>query len=965
MSKKLSYLTSLVLVLAVANTNVTKAQMVTDGLVGYWSLDKNTIKGDTVEDVWGDNDGTIQGDPKVVAGRVGDALEFDGDDSVDIVGTDTLNFAGKNEFTVTVWVNAASDDPVQGVVAGCCGTIVAQRDVTGWALRYDGRNPGQEMEFIVQPGWQGDGGFGAARFTAGAWHHLAGVVDNDRLLLYVDGALEKEMAYSGPMASGGPETEIGHATDGGFIGLIDEVAIYDRALSAEEVKQNFEAKGLTPSEQAADPLPGDEVVDVPRNVTLAWTPGEFAATHNVYLGTAFDDVNNADTANPSDVLVSQNQGAPSFDAGILEFDQTYFWRVDEVNSAPDFTVFGGGVWSFSVEPIARPVTAVTAKASSSFGASGPEKTIDGSGLVDDLHGVSAADMWISGAVPATIEYAFDRAYKLHELWIWNSNQLIEAFVGFGAKDVVVEHSLDGENWTVLEGVGPLAQATGAAGYAQNNAIDFGGVTAQHVRVTVNSVQGIAPQASLSEVRFYYIPTFATRPSPASGATDVSPDVPLAWGRDGREAGSHEVYLGTDADNLSLAGGVSESSFDTAAVDLQLGQTYYWRVDEVNDAMDPSTWTGDIWSFTTADAIVIDDMESYKDAEFLEIWATWVDGFDDPANGALVGANPGIGDFSPESTIVQGGNQSLPIHYDNSAAAQSEATRTFAVALDWTRAGVTQLVVWFHGAAGNTGQLYLKVNGTKIPYQGPAGNIALAAWQPWSIDLASLGMNLQSVRSLAVGIEGNGATGTLYVDDISLEQSAAEAISEWRVSASSDDAEEHILDGGVMESLTSSDLELGYEGNMAPAALQTIGCRWVGVAVPQGATITEAWVQFSADDIDNPYHALPVSLVIAGQLSPNPETFAATAGSISGRATTSAQVVWDIPQWTIVHAMGPEERSPDISSIIQEIVNQPGWSGEAIVLMFGDNPASPSEGAREAESFDGSASGAPLLHISFE
>ena len=185
-------------------------------------------------------------------------------------------------------------------------------------------------------------------------------------------------------------------------------------------------------------------------------------------------------------------------------------------------------------------------------------------------------------------------------------------------------------------------------------------------------------------------------------------------------------------------------------------------------MDPSTWMGDIWSFTTVDSLVIDDMEGYKDEEFLEIWATWIDGFNDPANGALVGANPGIGDFSPESTIVNGGDKSLPIHYDNSAAAQSEATRTFAVSQDWTRAGVTQLVVWFHGAAGNTGQMYLKLNGTKILYQGPAADLALAAWQAWNVDLASLGMDLQSVRSLAVGIEGNGATGTLYVDDISLE-----------------------------------------------------------------------------------------------------------------------------------------------------------------------------------------------------
>jgi len=335
--------------------------------------------------------------------------------------------------------------------------------------------------------------------------------------------------------------------------------------------------------------------------------------------------------------------------------------------------------------------------------------------------------------------------------------------------------------------------------------------------------------------------------------------------------------------------------------------------------------------------------------------------DDPANGSLVGNGAG---GTPETDIVHGGSQSLPMSYDNRSAAQSEATRTFAVSQDWTRSGVTHLVVWFHGAAGNTGQMYLKINGTKISYDGSAGNIGLAAWQAWSVDLASLGMNLQSVGSLTLGVDGNGATGTLYVDDIALEQSAPEPINDWRVSASSDDGEEHILDGGVMEALTSSDLELGYEGNMAPAALQTIGVRWVGIGVPQGATITEAWVQFSADDVDNPYHALPVSLVIEGQLSSNPETFASTLGSVSSRATTSAEVVWDIPLWTTVHAMGPEERTPDISSITQEIVNQPDWSGEALVLMFGDNPANPSQGTREAESFDGGASDAPLLHIRF-
>ena len=67
----------------------------------------------------------------------------------------------------------------------------------------------------------------------------------------------------------------------------------------------------------------------------------------------------------------------------------------------------------------------------------------------------------------------------------------------------------------------------------------------------------------------------------------------------------------------------------------------------------------------------------------------------------------------------------------------------------------------------------------------------------------------------------------------------------------------------------------------------------------------------------------------------------------------------------VHAKGPDERTPDISSIIQEIVDQNGWTGSAIVLMFRDNPAKPSQGTREAESFDGDASEAPLLHISYQ
>jgi len=244
MSKKITYLLVL-FVLCSMCVDVTKGQMVQDGLVAYWSLDANTISGENVKDVVGGNDGVITGSPVQVAGKINGALEFDGASSVDVTGTDALNFNGKTEMTVAVWAKPGNDDPVVGVVAGCCGSIVAQRDANSWALRYDGRNPDQEFEFIVCPNWQGDSGFGAPKSAPGEWHYLTAVVAVDKRQLYLDGELVIEDVYEGPMSSGGPETDIGHASDGGFVGVIDEVAIYDKALSASQIKQNFSASGLT------------------------------------------------------------------------------------------------------------------------------------------------------------------------------------------------------------------------------------------------------------------------------------------------------------------------------------------------------------------------------------------------------------------------------------------------------------------------------------------------------------------------------------------------------------------------------------------------------------------------------------------------------------------------------------------------------------------------------------------------
>src|SRR5690606_18428134 len=104
-----------------------------------------------------------------------------------------------------------------------------------------------------------------------------------------------------------------------------------------------------------------------------------------YFGTSFEDVNDAGRADPRGVLVSQDQAAATYDAeSLFEFGTTYYWRIDEVNAAPDNTIFKGDVWSFTAEPFAYPIQNITATASSrSRLDTGPQNTVNGSGLDAD------------------------------------------------------------------------------------------------------------------------------------------------------------------------------------------------------------------------------------------------------------------------------------------------------------------------------------------------------------------------------------------------------------------------------------------------------------------------------------------------------------------------------------------------------------------------------------------------------
>jgi len=513
-----------------------------------------------------------------------------------------------------------------------------------------------------------------------------------------------------------------HNTEtGGYVAFINQSTAWldDRGVTCSEFILNWvnSVIGLANPSLAGDPVPEDGAIDIPRDVVLSWMPGTYAVTHDVYFGASFDDVNTASRSNPLDVLLSQGQSGTTFDPpGVLDFGQTYYWRVDEVNGAPDNTIYRGVVWSFTAEPLAYPIAGVVATSNgSSEAAAGPENTVNGSGLdAADQHSTESGDMWLAtpGADPLWIQFEFDRVYKLHEMLVWNYNVQFEIILGFGLKGVTVEYSENGTDWAAL-GDFELAQGTAKATYAANTAVPFDGVPAKFVRLNVNSGYGMMGQFGLSEVRFLFIPAQAREPQPANRATRVDPATTLSW-RAGRDAASHEVYLGTDADDLALADTVDSASFAPA---LEFGGTYYWQIVEVNEADAVTAWPGDVWRFSTLEYASIDGFETYDDDvdAGTTIFDTWLDGWVNETGSTVGYLNAPFA----EKTIVHSGKQSMPLAYDNSTSPfYSEAWREFETAQNWTGNGADTLVLYVRGNAPDFaetagGQIIMSAVGTDI------------------------------------------------------------------------------------------------------------------------------------------------------------------------------------------------------------------------------------------------------------
>jgi len=187
------------------------------------------------------------------------------------------------------------------------------------------------------------------------------------------------------------------------------------------------------------------------------------------------------------------------------------------------------------------------------------------------------------------------------------------------------------------------------------------------------------------------------------------------------------------------------------------------------------------------------------------------------------------------------------------------------------------------------------------------------------------------------------------DEINLTVSRSEGstILDVQVGTSSDDAEES--SSGYVNR-TSTDLELVYDGNN-----QTVGLRFIGLMIPNNALIDYAYVQFQVDEVNSEV----TSLSVWGEDQDNPGTFTATTWNISSRLKTSAAVSWSPPPWTVVNQAGVDQRTPNIATIIQEIVNRPGWSaGNSLVVIIGGT------GHRTAKAYESAPTAAPVLHIEF-
>ena len=663
----------------------------------------------------------VHGSLNSVAGMVNKGLEFDGDNANRLEVMSAAKLEGMPGLTVAAWAmprNLAGQE-------GMC--IVSKRIAWGDSDLYNLFVwTGQVVEARVN-------GAGALNSTTvledDTWYHIAFVFDgqgnaDENMKIYINGALETSGHHpDNAVNETGAPVWIGELdANRGFAwnGILDEVRIYDHALSAQEVKR------LAPKPMAHDPMPADGAIHEDTWVSLSWSPGDFAVSHDVYFGDDVESVSDGtgDSFRGKQEATFYVAGFPGFayPDGLVA-GTTYYWRVDEVNDADPNSPWKGNVWSFTVPPKT---------------AYNPDPS-DGAEVAD------ANDVVLS--------------------WTKGFNAILHT-VFFGEDYDEVDTATTGA---------PVGSTSYSTGPLEREKVYFW---------RVDEFDAIATHKG--DVWSFTTPGAVGNLLPVHGATDVQLNAILSW-TPADSAASHELYLGTDKDVVRNAdtsapeykGSIVLGDENDDPGLLEADTTYYWRVDAV-DAQG-NTIKGPIWVFTTSDYLLVEDFESYTDDDTAgqAIWQTWIDGFGVPDNGAQVGY---LLPPYAEQTVVHGGAQSMPLLYANeTGVTNSEATMTLTETRDWTAAGVTELSLWFRGDSGNAAEpLYAALsNSTGAPAivaNEDANAATIRSWKQWSISLqafADQGINLADVDKIAVGLGdkagmvSSGGSGTLYVDDIRL------------------------------------------------------------------------------------------------------------------------------------------------------------------------------------------------------
>jgi len=306
-------------------------------LLGWWKFDRGF--GATALD-WSShgNPGTLEGDPRWVAGYDGDALELDGDDWVSIDGYKGV--LGGGAFSITAWIRAATNGEIIGWGQPTNGQRVEFRTAN---LRLRFENGGGDRN--VQ---------GYTEVLDFQWHHVAVTVKENAtvsypdVIIYLDGENDTISTTSDEPFNviANYDVTIGQRYNRSvarfFAGVIDDVRIYDRVLTAEEIKQTMRGDPTL----AWDPKPTNgSTLNINDALPLSWSPGDNAAGHDVYLGTDRTAVADADTSTTGIYRGRQNVTSYTAPEGV-EWGQSYYWRVDEYNT--DATISTGRVWSFTI-----------------------------------------------------------------------------------------------------------------------------------------------------------------------------------------------------------------------------------------------------------------------------------------------------------------------------------------------------------------------------------------------------------------------------------------------------------------------------------------------------------------------------------------------------------------------------------------------------------------------------------------